>query len=53
MAEAAAADVAAASLFGADRRLCSADILAPAEVSDSLLAHFFVHLRPIRKFCGH
>ncbi|KAF8712943.1 hypothetical protein HU200_028728 [Digitaria exilis] len=28
----AAADVAAASLFGADRRLCSADILAPAEV---------------------
>ncbi|TKW08882.1 hypothetical protein SEVIR_6G054300v4 [Setaria viridis] len=26
------ADVAAASLFGADRRLCSADILAPAEV---------------------
>ncbi|PUZ50185.1 hypothetical protein GQ55_6G039200 [Panicum hallii var. hallii] len=27
-----AADVAAASLFGADRRLCSADILAPAEV---------------------
>ncbi|TVU42861.1 hypothetical protein EJB05_09284, partial [Eragrostis curvula] len=26
------ADVAAASLFGADRRLCSADILPPAEV---------------------
>ncbi|CAL5008342.1 unnamed protein product [Urochloa decumbens] len=29
---AAEADVAAASLFGADRRLCSADILTPAEV---------------------
>ncbi|GJN12403.1 hypothetical protein PR202_ga30677 [Eleusine coracana subsp. coracana] len=29
---AAVADVAAASLFGADRRLCSADILPPAEV---------------------
>ncbi|KAL6658989.1 hypothetical protein ACP70R_003029 [Stipagrostis hirtigluma subsp. patula] len=32
MAAAAEADVAAASLFGADRRLCSADILPPAEV---------------------
>jgi hypothetical protein len=25
-------DVAAASLFGADRRLCSADVLSPPEV---------------------
>ncbi|GJN39629.1 hypothetical protein PR202_gb28760 [Eleusine coracana subsp. coracana] len=32
MMPAAVADVAAASLFGADRRLCSADILPPAEV---------------------
>ncbi|CAL4996832.1 unnamed protein product [Urochloa decumbens] len=32
MAAAPEADVAATSLFGADRRLCSADILAPAEV---------------------